>query len=86
MFRVLKPGGRILLEVWSIKQGIKSKRKFETLDNMVSWEEKTSKKIYQRYYHVFDEGELSSLVRSVNLECNLQIIWEMDNDIADIQT
>lgn len=66
MFRVLKRGSKMLIFVWAFEQ--KGRRKFEDQDSMVSWElkEKFSKdqqkRTYHRYYHLFKEGELESLI------------------------
>ena len=90
MFRVLKPGGRMLIEVWSIKQLEKSTHKFSKQENMVPWKliSNSATEIHNRYYHVFVENELKDLIVSVANTTtikNMEIIWEMGNDIADIE-
>lgn len=63
MMRVLKPGGRILLSVWSINQPKKTRVVFDNYgDNIVYW-----KKKHPRYYYIFREEELVELIRGVGL-------------------
>jgi tRNA (uracil-5-)-methyltransferase TRM9 len=59
MWRVLKPGGSMMIQVWAKEQPSNSKRKFDTQEEMVSWRNKG-----YRYYHVFIEGELEDLIRT----------------------
>ncbi len=86
--RVAKVGARLLLEVWSITQNLKSKHKFIKQENLVSWEEKDTEEIHYRYYHVFIEKELHDLVleaaKGMGIKLKLVMLWEMGNDIADI--
>ncbi|KAH6566580.1 hypothetical protein BASA50_004904 [Batrachochytrium salamandrivorans] len=44
LLRILKPGGRVLIFVWALEQGSKSKRQYETQDVFVPW--KMPKNIY----------------------------------------
>ena len=82
LIRILKPGGKLLIQVWALEQPPSSRRKFYKQDNFVSFNnpEKTLDK--KRFYHAFKTGELSRL-----LECfpNItidQVFWEVGNWIA----
>ena len=60
MHRVLKPGGTMLLSVWSIRQPAKSKQQFTKYgDTMVSWNK--FGETYERYYYIFEVGEIKCL-------------------------
>ncbi|KAI7863935.1 S-adenosyl-L-methionine-dependent methyltransferase [Spinellus fusiger] len=79
LLRILRPGGRLLVFVWALEQTKFSKRKFEadkqdvfvpwTLSKKPSQEEETSQPsesvVYNRYYHLFKQGELDELVQRV---------------------
>ncbi|KAH8550620.1 S-adenosyl-L-methionine-dependent methyltransferase [Umbelopsis sp. PMI_123] len=77
ILRVVKPGSPILIFVWALEQSKFSKRNFDKTqqDVFVPWmlsparpnndtaaEEDASKQVYQRYYHLFAQGELDELV------------------------
>ena len=66
LIRITKPGGKVFISVWALKQPEKSKRKFYQLDNMVEWN-KYGQKFY-RYYHIFEDQELYNLCSSYNIE------------------
>jgi SAM-dependent methyltransferase len=74
MLRVLKPGGKMLLSVWSYEQEEDSKRKFDLGDNMVSWEISTGE-IKDRYYYIFSKDTLIDF-----LEINKIVYTEMFNE------
>ena len=61
--RLVKYGGKILLSVWSINQPSKTRVTFENYgNNIVYW-----KKIYPRYYYIFEIPELYDLFEHVGL-------------------
>lgn len=62
LIRVTKPGGKILILVWALEQPNDSKRKFVKQDNIVTWKDKNKNIIGNRYYYVFRENELESLL------------------------
>ncbi|KAJ9077869.1 tRNA methyltransferase, has a role in tRNA modification [Entomophthora muscae] len=77
--RVLRPGGKMLVFVWALEQ--KGKRQFDpnAPDVLVPWvlpqkfapgekPEGTESQVYQRYYHLFQEGELEQLAISAPLD------------------
>ena len=59
---VLKVAGEALIFVWAFEQ--QGKRKYEGQDAMVSWQS-TDGHTYQRYYHLFIEGELEKLCTEI---------------------
>lgn len=68
MKRLLKPGGKILLSVWSINQPYKTRRKFNSYgNNIVLWN--SYGKVYERYYYIFKINEIKSLFRLVGFSC-----------------
>jgi len=70
--RVLKPNGLALIYVWAKEQ---TERTFETQDVLVPWHfqpegEKAAPQgeVFQRFYHVFVQGELEQLVQAAGLQ------------------
>tara|TARA_B100001175_G_scaffold259166_1_gene227808 strand:- start:7182 stop:7805 length:624 start_codon:yes stop_codon:yes gene_type:complete len=64
--RLVKPGGKILLSVWSINQPLKTRRKFNDYgNNIVIWN--SYGKIFERYYYIFKIDEIKNLFRLVGL-------------------
>lgn len=79
MKRLLKPGGKILLSVWSIKQPEKTRRTFENYgDVIVPWNQ--SGKIYERYYYIFKIDEITNLFHQVGLKIAGHE-WDCGNEI-----
>ena len=62
--RVTKKDGTILILVWALEQEKDSRRKFNKQDNFVDWKDKRQNLLGKRYYYVFKENELESLVTS----------------------
>jgi SAM-dependent methyltransferase len=70
ILRITKDNGQILISVWAFEQDEKSKRKFLTQDEMVSFQIKKGEKIY-RYYHLYRKGEIEeelNLIEKKNFE------------------
>ena len=66
MKRLVKPGGKILLSVWSIDQPLKTRRKFNDFgNNIVVWN--SYGRIFERYYYIFKIDEIKNLFRLVGL-------------------
>jgi SAM-dependent methyltransferase len=89
--RVLKPGGKILLSVWSKFQPEKTKRSFEKYgDNYVPWKEPNSKSnidcsgIQMRYYYIFKLDELFKLITDSGLNV-IETKWDCGNEILILQ-
>jgi len=60
--RVTKKDGKILILVWALEQEKDSRRKFNKQDNFVDWKDKQQNLLGKRYYYVFKENELESLI------------------------
>ena len=64
LLRITKKDGLVLLYVWAFLQPEKSKRKFKSYDEMVPYKTLDGK-IYYRYYHLYQSGELESEINDV---------------------
>ena len=79
MHRVLKPGGTMLLSVWSIRQPAKSKQQFTKYgDTMVSWNK--FGETYERYYYIFEDEELYRLFWKSGLGI-VSHAWDYGNEV-----
>ena len=83
--RIVKPGGKLFIQVWALEQPVDSRRKFIEQDNMVSWvlqkkytKDKINDEIYHRFYHVFKSKELEELCDFPNIEIE-KSIYEKGN-------
>ncbi|CAO3641606.1 unnamed protein product [Mucor hiemalis] len=77
LFKIVRPGGKVLVFVWALEQTKFSKRNFEPgqQDVFVPWkltpkkgEQETSENtpVYNRYYHLFKKGELDALFEQID--------------------
>jgi tRNA (uracil-5-)-methyltransferase TRM9 len=79
--RVLKVHGEALIFVWAYEQNDK-RFDFKDQDVMIPWHlsktfQKTQTQVFHRYYHLFKQGELKSLVESVSWDgCKSVVIRE----------
>jgi len=74
MNRILKPGGKILLSVWSINQPKKTRRIFTSYgNNIVYWRE------IPRFYYIFSENEITNLLN--NYFTIVKQFWDCGNEI-----
>jgi len=64
LLRITKKDGLILLYVWAFEQPEKSKRKFNSYDEMIPYKT-LSGEIYYRYYHLYKSGELESEIKDI---------------------
>jgi len=84
--RVIKPGSKIMISVWSIDQGPETKGnrklKFEYGDNIVPWN--NHGEIYDRYYYIFKIEEIQELFKKAELK-ELQHFWNHGNEIYILQ-
>ena len=87
LIRVLKPGGKILLQVWAYEQPAKSKNQFTKQDNLVTYKSPDKSICEKRFYHVFKSGELDKLVQKLNIS-NVTItdsFWEVGNWVVILE-
>ena len=64
--RLIKPGGKILLSVWSINQPKKTRRNFKSYgNNIVIWN--NYGETYDRFYYIFKIDELKMLIKKAGL-------------------
>ena len=73
MYRLLKPEGKIFIQVWAMEQPINSRRKFTSRDEMVPWKNKDGT-ILQRYYHIYPKGELEKEIKILEPRFNIDMI------------
>jgi len=78
MRRLLKPTGRILLSVWSVKQPAKTRRTFTYGDNIVPWNQYG--KVFERYYYIFKIDELQKIFHICGLIVESHI-WDCGNEV-----
>lgn len=77
--RLIKPGCKILLSVWSKNQPQKTRRTFDKYgDNIVLWNNYGS--IYERYYYIFKIDEIKELFKKTDLQL-LQHKYDCGNEI-----
>jgi ubiquinone/menaquinone biosynthesis C-methylase UbiE len=85
--RVLKPQSRIMISIWSIKQGVETKGnrklKFEYGDNLVPWN--NNGKIYQRYYYIFNIEEIKELFEKSEFKL-INHFWNHGNEVFILET
>ena len=76
LIRVLKPGGKIFIQVWN--NNVKKNKKFIHIkdnDYFITWFVNKNKKL-KRYYHLFEKNEFIALFSSVKI---LDFQEELDN-------
>lgn len=79
MKRLIKPGGKIILSVWSINQPQKTRRSFNNYgNNIVLWNKYG--KIFERYYYIFKLDEIKNLIKTVGLTI-IQYQYSCGNEI-----
>ncbi|TIB58367.1 hypothetical protein E3P78_03960 [Wallemia ichthyophaga] len=94
-------GGRILVYVWALEQGEDSRRAVpensttssnsKGLDVWVPWVNKADERVYNRYYHLFERGELRCITEeaSVQSKVKIQVVqegYEKDNWYIELRT
>ena len=88
MIRILKPGGKGMISVWSLEQTNRNnnmkKRLFVPGDNYVPWMRKKDKKIFKRYYYIFNETMFKKYIEqfneciSIDNICNVRGNWVIE--------
>lgn len=79
LFRILCKGGQLILSVWSLHQFEIEKRHFDKQENYVGFCNKQTGKTYQRYYYMFDKGELELLIEESKLGKVIETVNERGN-------
>jgi SAM-dependent methyltransferase len=79
LYRVLKIGGKILITVLAIEQPEDSRFKFTKRDELITWTLLNNTK-FERYYHIYREGDLIEEINRLNGKFNIEDIgWEFGN-------
>ncbi|MDP2435338.1 MAG: methyltransferase domain-containing protein, partial [archaeon] len=77
MFRVLRVGGRIMVSVWAFEQ---EKKEYASQDSLIPWMYRgKTDAVFQRYYHLFRQGELEHLGLGIGCVELIDSIWDYDN-------
>ena len=69
LIRITKRGGSVLIYVWAKEQD-----KFKNMDKkdlFVPWKMVKEGRTYERYYYVFELGELESLINKTGMNCSI---------------
>ena len=77
--RIMSPQAKLIIQVWAMKQPEKSRRTFLKQDNMVPFQNPSKRYKIDRFYHIFEEGELDKLIKQVPGLRILESFWEMGN-------
>lgn len=85
LVRVLKPGGRLLIQVWAFEQPDKSRNKFTIQDNYVPYKSPDKTISEKRFYHVFKSKELDNLINKISTVKILESYWEIGNWVIIIE-
>lgn len=83
--RVTKPKGHIFIQVWAMKQPDKSKRKFNSNDEMVPWIKRSDGKTVYRYYHIYDDYELADDIKNIYNVKIIKYFYEFGNWIIILE-
>ena len=80
MIRICKPGGKILISMWSVEQtgNELQNRSFTYGDNQVKWENTT------RYYFVYDEPHIKEFILHFINKHYVKLMWERGNWYIEI--
>ena len=62
MIRIIKPHGKMMIQVWAYEQHKGSRRKFVMGDNYVDFKDKSGNVCEKRYYHIFTEKSFKELI------------------------
>ena len=83
LLRILKVGGKMLIQVWALKQPPDAKQQFTTQDNLVRFQSPDKKMQEMRFYHVFTDTELLDLLQESGVELSIDnYFWEVGNWVA----
>ena len=77
MIRIVKPGGKIYIQVWALNKSYCTKKTYTEQDNFIDWHCRNDNTIYKRFYHLFTNDELLNMIPdTVNV---LEYFFEKDN-------
>jgi SAM-dependent methyltransferase len=80
MWRVLAPGGKVLITVWAMEQPADGNFKFDKRDTMVPWLSKDDGNTYMRYYHIYRVTDLELEVQRLCPQFAVVVCgWELGN-------
>ena len=91
LLRITRFGGMIMLQAWAMEQDETSRRNFDKQDVFVPWNlpkrfnDDGDDKVFQRYCHVYKEGELIDLCSSIP---NCKLVdsgWDKGNWFVQLQ-
>ena len=91
LLRITRFGGMIMLQAWALEQDETSRRNFDKQDVFVPWNlpkrfnDEGDDKVFQRYCHVYKEGELIDLCSSIP---NCKLVdsgWDKGNWFVQLQ-
>lgn len=85
MLRVLKKGGKMLLQVWAMEQPAKSRRKFTQQDNLVKFQNSTKTMTHYRFYHIYRKNELEQVLWTIPGITILKSFWEVGNWVVVLE-
>ena len=85
LIRILHPGGKLLIQVWAMKQPDNSRRKFTKQNNLVEFQTSDKKIKEYRFYHVFRENELDDMFSRIPGIKIVKSYWEIGNWIVEIE-
>ena len=75
MIRVLKPGSECIFSVWSEENQVSKWKHLSHGDNYITWERKHDKKIFKRYYRVYNLGMVNELLNNFTHEISIKNIY-----------
>jgi len=82
LLRITRPGGKIMIQVWSFEQPSGSRFNFVKGDNYVKWFNRTDKKTYQRYYYIHDQSMFEKLFETFQTLATIEIKYDEGNWVA----
>ena len=85
LIRVLKPGGKLLIQVWALEQPEKSKRRFTDGDNFVEFKSKDGTICEKRYYYIFNEEKFRNLFSTIDNIKIIELFLEHGNWVIELQ-
>ena len=79
LLRITKPNGLIMIQVWAFERNYN--KKYENQNAMIPW--KSKQKTYYRYYYLFKENELETLISKSSYKIKIiKSYKERDNYIV----